>query len=88
MQKRGDNMIYIRVNELLKQKKKSKYWLVKHMGSGYQAVSNLMNNETTGIKFETLEKMCEILECDPGDIIVIKNTTRRKRKNEQTTKAV
>lgn len=58
------------------------------MGSGYQAVSNLMNNETTGIKFETLEKMCEILECDPGDIIVIKNTTRRKRKNEQTTKAV
>ena len=62
--------------------------IVKHMGSGYQAVSNLMNNETTGIKFETLEKMCEILECDPGDIIVIKNTTRRKRKNEQTTKAV
>ena len=65
-------MIYIRVNELLKQKKKSKYWLVKHMGSGYQAVSNLMNNETTGIKFETLEKLCKLLNCTPNDIIKFK----------------
>lgn len=58
-------MIYIRVNELLKQKKKSKYWLVKHMQIGYKSLSNLINNETTAIRFDTLEKMCNILECQP-----------------------
>lgn len=65
MQKRGDDMIYIRVNELLKQKKKSKYWLVKNMQIGYKSLSNLINNETTAIRFDTLEKMCNILECQP-----------------------
>lgn len=58
-------MIYIRVNELLKQKKKSKYWLVKNMQIGYKSLSNLINNETTAIRFDTLEKMCNILECQP-----------------------
>lgn len=82
-------MIYVRINEILKKKKKSKYWFIKNMEGGYQSISNLMNNETTAIRFETLEKMCEILECEPGDIIVIKKTkNRRKNKNEQTSKVV
>lgn len=48
-----------------------------------------MNNQTTGIHFETLEKICEVLECEPGDIIVRKKPIRKKvKKDEQTTKAV
>ena len=39
-------MVYLRVNEMLKEKKKSKYWFVRQMEGGYQALSNLMNNET------------------------------------------
>ena len=66
----GDKMIYVRVNEILKEQKKTKYWFIKHMEGGYQALSHLMNNTTTGIKFETLEKMCIIFGCEPGDIIV------------------
>lgn len=62
-------MIRVKVKEILKQKKKSKYWFIKNMEGGYQALSRLMNNETTSIHFETLEKMCDIFECDPGDII-------------------
>ena len=48
------------------------------MEGGYQALSHLMNNETISIHFETLEKMCNILECEPGDIIV-RNTKRTKQ---------
>lgn len=82
-------MIYIRVNELLKQKKKSKYWLVKHMGSGYQAVSNLMNNETSGIYFDTLDKICDILDCEPGDVLVRRKEKRKKvTKDEQVAKSI
>lgn len=82
-------MIYVRVNEILKEKKKTKYWFIKNMEGGYQSLSHLMDNTTTGIKFETLEKMCTILECEPGDIIVRKKSIRKKvKRNEQTIKAV
>ena len=82
-------MIYVRINEILKEKKKSKYWFIKNMEGGYQSLSHLMNNETISIRFETLEKMCAILECEPGDIIVRKKSVRKKViKNEQASKAV
>ena len=42
------------------------------MEGNYQSLSNLLNNETTGIYFETIDKICTILECEPGDIIVRK----------------
>lgn len=48
------------------------------MEGGYQSISNLMNNETSGIKFETLERACSILECEIEDIIVIKKNNRKK----------
>ena len=70
-------MIYLRINEILKEKNKSKYWFVKHMESGYQSLSNLINNETIGIQFKTLDKACELLECEPGDIIVRKNLRKK-----------
>lgn len=70
-------MIYVRVNEILKEQKKTKYWFIKNMEGGYQALSHLMNNTTTGIKFETLEKMCIILGCEPGDIIVRKEKSKK-----------
>ena len=41
-------------------------------------MSHLMNNETISIRFETLEKMCDILECEPGDIIIRKKSIRKK----------
>ncbi|MFR8144734.1 MAG: helix-turn-helix domain-containing protein [Clostridia bacterium] len=82
-------MIYVRINEILKEKKKTKYWFIKNMEGGYQSLSHLMDNITTGIKFETLEKMCKILDCEPGDIIVRKKSIRKKvQKNEQTSKAI
>lgn len=82
-------MIYVRVNEILKEKNKSKYWFIKHMEGGYQSLSHLMNNETISIRFETLEKMCDILQCEPGDIIIRKKSIRKKvKRNEQTSKAI
>ena len=82
-------MIYVRVNEILKEKKKTKYWFIKNMEGGYQSLSHLMDNITTGIKFETLEKMCIVLDCEPGDIIVRKKSIRKKvNKNEKTLKAI
>lgn len=63
-------MIYVRVKEILKERNKTKYWLVKNMDGGYQSLSHLMNNETISIHFNTLDRLCELLDCEPGDIIV------------------
>lgn len=65
-------MLYVNIKELLKQKRKSKYWLIKEMEAGYQSVSDMMNNKTKGIKFETIEKLCGILECTPNDLFKFK----------------
>ena len=47
-------MIQLKVNELLKKQKKTKYWFVKNMEGGYQSLTRMMNNETNSIKFDTL----------------------------------
>lgn len=32
-------------------------------------LSILKNNKAKAIRFNTLEKICEVLECEPGDIL-------------------
>lgn len=58
----------LRVLEILKEKKKTKYWLYIQMGLSYQNFNNLINNKTCSIKFSNLESLCNILECTPNDL--------------------
>ena len=69
--------VRVRIKELLKEKKRTKYWLIKNVEGGYQSISNLMNNQSTAIRFETLEKLCKVLECTPGDILELSERRRR-----------
>ena len=71
-------MIQLQIKELLKKQKKTKYWFVKNMEGGYQSLTRLMNNETSSIKFETLEKMCDIFNCEISYIVVRKKGRKRK----------
>lgn len=78
-------MVYFRIKELLKKNKKSKYWFIKNMEGGYQSLSHLMDNQTKAIHFETLEKMCNLFDCEIGELIVIKKDNKKKepsKKNE------
>ena len=63
----------LRILELLKERGKSKYWLYMRLGLSYQNFNKLVNNQTNGIKFKTLESLCEILECTPNDIFDLPN---------------
>lgn len=58
----------LRVLEILKEKQHTKYWLYIRLGLSYQNFNKLVNNETNGIKFKTLETLCEVLECTPNDL--------------------
>lgn len=75
-------MVYFRINELLKKNKKSKYWFVKNMGGGYQALTHLMNNETKAIRFDTLERLCTLFNCEIGELIIFKKDSRKGDKNK------
>ena len=65
-------MVYLNIKELLKKKGKTKYWLVKNMEMGYQTISDMIDNKTKGIRFETIEKLCKVLECTPNELFKIK----------------
>ena len=63
-------MIYLNLKYLLEKNKKSKYWLVKRLESNYTVINNMINNETTAIRFETVDKLCNIFQCEPNDLFV------------------
>ncbi|MCI8309123.1 MAG: helix-turn-helix domain-containing protein [Clostridia bacterium] len=44
------------------------------MKADYKSICNLVDNKTTGIKFSTLAKICEVLHCNIKDILVLKKT--------------
>lgn len=62
--------MHFRIDEILKEKGKSRYWLYMQLGLSYQNFKKLIENETTAIKFENLKAICDILECTPNDLFV------------------
>lgn len=61
----------IRVNldvMLAKRKMKGKS-LASEVGISEQNLSLLRTGKVKGVRFSTLEKICEVLECQPGDIL-------------------
>lgn len=61
-------MVKLRIKDILKEQNRTKYWLYKQLGLSYQNLSKIMNNETSGIRFETLDALCKILDCPIGDL--------------------
>lgn len=66
-------MIQLRVLDILKEQNHSKYWLYKQMELSYQNFNRMVQNETTSIKFENIEKLCTILNCSISDLFEIKS---------------
>ena len=64
-------MIKFNIAALLEQRGKTRYWLAKQMGMSHQNLTRIVNNETRSIRLETLEVLCQILQCSPSDLFVI-----------------
>ena len=62
-------MIEIHVDELLAKQQRSFYWLAKETGISHTTLWRLKKGKALGINFETLEKLCRTLSCQPGEII-------------------
>ncbi|MEM8978371.1 MAG: helix-turn-helix transcriptional regulator [Pseudomonadota bacterium] len=61
--------ITVRLDVVLAQRKMKSRELAKHVGITEQNISLLKSGKVKGIRFETLARICEALECQPGDIL-------------------
>ncbi|MEE3809432.1 helix-turn-helix transcriptional regulator [Lysinibacillus fusiformis] len=64
-------MIKVHLSRLLGEKRMKISELAKETGLHRNGLSRLYNEETDGIKFDTLEKVCKALNCDISDLIEI-----------------
>jgi putative transcriptional regulator len=61
--------ITITLGVLMAEKKIKSKDLALDLGITEANLSLLKNGKVKGVKFSTLERLCEILNCQPGDII-------------------
>lgn len=62
-------MVRLKIIEILEENGRSKYWLWKRLdGMSYQNFNLIVNNKTTKISFETLDKLSKALSLPVGDL--------------------
>ncbi|MCR9089324.1 MAG: helix-turn-helix transcriptional regulator [Rhodobacteraceae bacterium] len=61
--------IVVRLDVMLAQRKMRSRELAAIIGITEQNLSLLKSGKVKGIRFETLAKICEALECQPGDLL-------------------
>jgi len=62
-------MIVINVDVMLAKRKMSVTELTERVGLTMANVSLLKNGRIKAIRLSTLEKICEALDCQPGDVL-------------------
>jgi putative transcriptional regulator len=73
-------MIKIRIDELLKTQERTFYWLAKETGVSHTTLWRLKKEKAQGITFNTLERICKALECQPGDVLTVGRARAGKKK--------
>ena len=68
-------MVQLNVKQLLKQKGKSKYWLYNELNNvctiSYSNFNAMVEMKTKSIKYDNIDKLCKILECNISDLIIV-----------------
>ena len=62
-------MIIVNLDVMMAKRKISSQELAEKVGITQANLSILKTNKGKAIRFSTLDKICEILECTPGDIL-------------------
>ena len=62
-------MLIVNLDVMLARRKMSVMELAQRVGITLANISILKNGKAKAIRFSTLEKICQVLECQPGDIL-------------------
>lgn len=84
----GDTaMVGIRIHHLLKNHGRTFYWLAKETGISHTTLWRLKKGRALGINFVTLEKLCQALNCQPGDLLSLTNEKKQRAKKSRHTRS-
>ena len=61
-------MLRLHILEILTEQNHTKYWLYKQMNLSYQNFNRMITNQTSSIRFDNLEKLCQILNCSLDEL--------------------
>ena len=61
--------IVMRLDRVMAERKITSTELAKRVGTSTVNLSNIKNGHIRGMRFSTLEALCQVLNCKPGDII-------------------
>lgn len=61
--------IVVNLDVIMAKRKMSSGELAEKIGITPANLSILKNNKAKAVRFSTLEKICEVLDCQPGDIL-------------------
>ena len=62
-------MLIVNLDVMLARRKMSVTELAQRVGITLANISILKNGKAKAIRFSSLEKICQVLECQPGDIL-------------------
>lgn len=71
-------MIKVHLTEIMKKRKVGLIELAEKVGITNANMSLLKNGKVRGVRFDTLNKICELLDCQPGDILKYEEDTQDK----------
>jgi putative transcriptional regulator len=62
-------MIVVQLDVMLAKRKMRSKELAERIGFTEANISLLKSGKVKGVRFETLERVCEVLQCQPGDLL-------------------
>jgi putative transcriptional regulator len=74
----------LRIDEILKEKGKSAYWLANELGMGHGNMYKYRKGQMQSIGFDLLARMCVALECTPGELIVLVDEKKEGKKKAKS----
>lgn len=60
--------IIVRLDRMMADRKMSLNELAERVGMTNVNLSNLKNGKMKGVRFETMDSICRVLNCQPGDL--------------------
>lgn len=61
--------VVVQLDVMLARRKVKSKELAEHIGITEANMSLLKQGKVKGVRFETLERICEYLDCQPGDLL-------------------
>ncbi len=65
-------MVRLRIDKILEEKGKTRYWLKKRLGDmDYRNLNALVNNDVSRVRLDTLDRLRIALDCEVGELFEV-----------------